>query len=304
MCLFPMFLIRPFAESSPVAFHLLFLELCCKILEPNSNFFDNSGDIERWITESASTMAPTQISPITTFQNAPMTNFYGSLDLDSPPSASTFAGASAFPYFYGISDNESTVGVSKTHYISKKMHPIRKNGMFSIEARRKELTKDMGTAFSHSKKDHFPSHSRDLCISLQYSQVNNHIATMMNETSINHDATVAAVPSLLDATKNVAFNSSNNVPLNENLLLSNLVHLLNGMRMTGDPSQCSNGGPPHEQRMCGSMNAITNDCSASTIAAHTAGCMKKYNKTTVPADYMCHLCFSKDHFIRDCPQVS
>lgn len=93
------------------------LQTFTKILEPITDFVDLNGDIHWWLKESASVMAPTQISPISTFHNGQTSNLYGSLDMgQSPSSTSTFAGASAFPYFYSVADDESTidtVGVSK-----------------------------------------------------------------------------------------------------------------------------------------------------------------------------------------------
>lgn len=39
------------------------------------------------------------------------------------------------------------------------------------------------------------------------------------------------------------------------------------------------------------------------VPAYTHVCSQNHYDKPMPKDYMCHLCFSKDHFIRDCPLV-
>lgn len=123
--------------------------------------------------------------------------------------------------------------------------------------------------------------------------MNDQMPIVNNEMS-SYESTAA---SLLDPTNNLAAYNNLNVPINDNLIL--LINALNGMKI-GDIAQNFNG-LPQQQHTCG-MNSII-DCNASTIGPLSVGCTKKYQKTSVPSDYMCHLCFSKDHFIRDCPQV-
>lgn len=126
-----------------------------------------------------------------------------------------------------------------------------------------------------------------------------------NETT-NYER-MAAASSLLDLTNNLVMNNVNVNPINDNLTLLNLITALNGIRI-GDMGQSMNGlsqqqyQQQQQQHTCG-MNPVI-DCNASTIGTFPAECTKKYQKAPVPPDYMCHLCFSKDHFIRDCPQVS
>lgn len=134
---------------------------------------------------------------------------------------------------------------------------------------------------------------------LQYPQINTPIVNDMANYG------TVTVPSL-DATNNLttlanlaALNNLQNNPMNDNLLL--LINALSCMKVTGDIAQ--NGLLQQQQQQlhtCG-LNAPM-DCNASTI--ETTGCTKKYQKSPIPPDYMCHLCFSKDHFIRDCPQVN
>lgn len=122
----------------------------------------------------------------------------------------------------------------------------------------------------------------------------------MNMPIVNEPINFGAPAPPLDLTNSLA--SLNGAQINEMLLLINALSCLK----VGDIAQ--NGlleqqqQPQQQQHTCGSNGTI--DCSASTIAAHSSGCTKKYQKSPVPPDYMCHLCFSKEHFIRDCPQVN
>lgn len=42
----------------------------------------------------------------------------------------------------------------------------------------------------------------------------------------------------------------------------------------------------------------------TTITAQNPGLLRQKRGKVPPTDYMCHLCFSKEHFISDCPMVS
>lgn len=42
----------------------------------------------------------------------------------------------------------------------------------------------------------------------------------------------------------------------------------------------------------------------SSVVTNADCCDRNHFGKKVPKDYMCHLCFNKDHFIRDCPLVS
>lgn len=131
---------------------------------------------------------------------------------------------------------------------------------------------------------------------IQYPEPSNQMP-IINETA-NYET--PTVPSLESANNLAALNNLGSVPITENLLL--LINALNCMKV-GDGSNLNALQQQQQQQPHTCAINSFNDCSASTIGALSAGCTKKYPKSSVPADYMCHLCFSKDHFIRDCPQV-
>ncbi|XP_055314381.1 uncharacterized protein LOC129575246 [Sitodiplosis mosellana] len=76
-----------------------------------------------------------------------------------------------------------------------------------------------------------------------------------------------------------------NAGYNDDLLT--LVSGMNGLQM-GDIGQTP------VQHTCG-MNHL------SALSTNLDCCTKNPFGKKVPKDYMCHLCFNKDHFIRDCP---
>lgn len=115
------------------------------------------------------------------------------------------------------------------------------------------------------------------------------------DEATNYD-TIAAPPSF-DSINNLAAFNNLNVPINDNVWT--LIKALNCMKVGGDIGLTQLQQQQQQQHTCG-INSLM-DCNASMIAT---GCTKKYQKSPVPPDYMCHLCFSKDHFIRDCPQVN
>lgn len=92
-------------------------EFHSKILEPEADLLENtkSGHVQR-------AMAPTQISPISAFRGTQASSLYGLSDAQSLSPTSTFAEASAFPYFYSLPDNESTVGVVQVIINKWKIH--------------------------------------------------------------------------------------------------------------------------------------------------------------------------------------
>lgn len=139
--------------------------------------------------------------------------------------------------------------------------------------------------------------------SLQYAELNNPMP-IVNE-AINYEPTMLPaicnqdVDQVAASSNNLAAFNNLNLPFNENVLL--LIQALNTMKVDAqNPNVLLQ--QQQQQHTCGVNSFI--DCSASTIGTHSAGCTKKYQKNPVPPDYMCHLCFSKDHFIRDCPQVN
>lgn len=97
-------------------------------------------------------------------------------------------------------------------------------------------------------------------------------------------------PSTSDLTLNTLLQLNTlNQPL-DNLAL--LINSINSLKI-GDMGQTFNNPVQHT---C-ALNVATNSASPSSR------CIKPHFKELVPPDYMCHLCFSKEHFIRDCPQV-
>lgn len=121
----------------------------------------------------------------------------------------------------------------------------------------------------------------------QQPQSINQLSTMADNTA-NYYA-----PSTSDLTLNTLLQLNTlNQPFNDNLAL--LINSINSLKI-GEMGQTSTFNNP-VQHTC-ALNLGTN--SASTPSR----CIKPHYKDAVPADYMCHLCFSKEHFIRDCPQV-
>lgn len=101
----------------------------------------------------------------------------------------------------------------------------------------------------------------------------------LNENTSNYGPTINSLYNTL----NTAYNDD----------LMTLVKGLNGFQMA-DIGQTL---PTSVQHTCG-MNHLTS-------LATTSDCFTTHHIVKkVPKDYMCHLCFNKDHFIRDCPLVS
>lgn len=95
----------------------------------------------------------------------------------------------------------------------------------------------------------------------------------------------------LGVTLNSLYNTLNGT-YNDDLL--SLINGLNGLQLNDIPQTI----PTQLQHTCG-MNHLSSALSTSDICSKIHHLQKK-----VPKDYMCHLCFNKDHFIRDCPLVS
>ncbi|XP_031640239.1 zinc finger CCHC domain-containing protein 24-like isoform X2 [Contarinia nasturtii] len=90
-------------------------------------------------------------------------------------------------------------------------------------------------------------------------------------------------------TLNSLYNNSLNGACNDDLM--RLLNGLSGLQI-GDIAQTI---PAQMQHTCG-MNHLSSAASNSDLFSKIYHFGKK-----VPKDYMCHICFSKDHFIRDCP---
>lgn len=106
----------------------------------------------------------------------------------------------------------------------------------------------------------------------------------MNQSNLNENT------SNYGLTINSLSNTLNSV-CNDDLMT--LVNSLNGLQMGGNIGQTI---PTSVQHTCG-INHLTSLATMDCCTSHHI--VKK-----VPKDYMCHLCFNNDHFIRDCPLVS
>lgn len=112
--------------------------------------------------------------------------------------------------------------------------------------------------------------------------------------TLQQPQTINQMPIINDATSNFysssqsvigqnnLYNSTNNTYSDD---IMRLVNVLAGLQL-GD--------------MCQAHQTTVAASASSEIAQPH---QKRYGKL-IPKDYMCHLCFAKDHFISDCPMVS
>lgn len=118
------------------------------------------------------------------------------------------------------------------------------------------------------------------------------LPSMTENTSNYYSSSASAI------TLNSLYNSLNGA-YNDELAL--LINGLNGMQL-GDALNIGQSCQPTGTALQ-TTYALNHLSPVSPVTTNSDGCGQHHGKF-VPKNYMCHLCFCKDHFIRDCPLVS